>query len=306
MSAGAVIGREEELGEIRACLTAAAVGPAALLLTGEPGIGKTTLWEAGLALARTGSARVLTHRSVAAEATFAFAGLSDVISPVFDEVADDLPSPRRAALEIALLLADAHDLGPPDPRAVGLAVVDVLRMLAASSPVVGLDLQWLDLSSAAVLAAALRRLDGARVGVIATTRVLPAGGTLLPGVPWRVLDIRPLAPAALHTLLQSDLALDLPRPRLMRLYAAAGGNPFFAVELARAARFVAMRGPVRVPDSLRAVLGERLSDLPDDVADVLLTVAALARPSIDLVASSMRMPPLPPTRSRPPRRQASS
>ena len=98
MSAGAVIGREEELGEIRACLTAAAEGPAGLLLTGEPGIGKTALWESALALARVGDARVLTHRSVQTEATFAFSGLSDVVAPAYDDVADDLPSPRRAAL----------------------------------------------------------------------------------------------------------------------------------------------------------------------------------------------------------------
>jgi DNA replication protein DnaC len=75
MSAGAVIGREEELGEVRACVTACADGPAALTLAGEPGIGKTVLWEAGVEDARERGYRVLVHRSVEAEAGFAFAGL---------------------------------------------------------------------------------------------------------------------------------------------------------------------------------------------------------------------------------------
>src|SRR5690242_13877914 len=100
----AVIGREEELGEVRACLAACADGPAALVLAGEPGIGKTVLWEAGIAEARSEGFRVLTHRSVEAEAGFAFAGLSDLVAPVFEEVADALAAPRRAALEVALLL----------------------------------------------------------------------------------------------------------------------------------------------------------------------------------------------------------
>src|SRR5689334_15107503 len=106
MSAGAVIGREEELGEIRACLMACADGPALLALAGEPGIGKTILWEAGVEQARERGYRVLAHRSVQAEAGFAFAGLTDLVAPVFDEVAGELAAPRRAALETALLLVD--------------------------------------------------------------------------------------------------------------------------------------------------------------------------------------------------------
>lgn len=104
MSADAVIGREEELGEIRASLTACADGPASLALAGEPGIGKTVLWEAGVADARQRGYRVLAHRSVQAEAGFAFAGLTDLVAPVFEEAAEELAAPRRTALEAALLL----------------------------------------------------------------------------------------------------------------------------------------------------------------------------------------------------------
>ena len=96
MSAGEVIGRDEELGELDAFLDAASTGPAALVLSGEAGIGKTLLWEAGVEHARQRGARVLPHRSVEAEAGFAFAGLSDLVAPVFDEVADELAVPRAA------------------------------------------------------------------------------------------------------------------------------------------------------------------------------------------------------------------
>src|SRR3954462_7800300 len=119
MPAGAVIGREEELGEIGACLTACAAGPVALTLAGEPGIGKSVLWQAGVEDARQRGYRVLVHRSVEAEAGFAFAGLSDLVAPVFDEVASEVPAPRRAALEVALLLSEAGDT-PPATHAIGL------------------------------------------------------------------------------------------------------------------------------------------------------------------------------------------
>ncbi len=149
MAATAVVGRDDELGSIQAFLAEVEQGPAALVLSGEAGIGKTILWEAGVEEARERFGRVLSHRSVEAEASLAFAGLSDLLEPVLEEVAADLPPPRRQALEVALLLVAPGD-EPPDPRAIGLAFLDVLRLLAERGPVlVALDdLQWLDSSSA--------------------------------------------------------------------------------------------------------------------------------------------------------------
>jgi DNA-binding CsgD family transcriptional regulator len=276
MSAGAVIGREEELGEVRACLTACAEEPALLALAGEPGIGKTVLWEAGVAEARERGYRVLAHRSVQAEAGFAFAGLTDLIAPVFEEAADELAAPRRAALETALLLSDAGGT-PPELHAIGLALLDVLRALERDAPVlVALDdLQWLDASSASVLPAALRRLDRERVGLLATVR----GTAAIPAWEPTRLRVRPLEPleiGALHELMRDRLGLEFPRPRLAQIHAVSGGNPYFALELAQA------RGD-GVPESLRGLLGGRLASLPPETTDVLLLAAALARPTEDLV-----------------------
>jgi predicted ATPase len=82
-----VFGREEELGSIEAFLDRVELGPGALVLSGEPGIGKTILWEAGVGEAEQRFGRVLSHRSVEAEAALSFTGLSDLLAPVFDDVA---------------------------------------------------------------------------------------------------------------------------------------------------------------------------------------------------------------------------
>ena len=96
---------------------------------GEPGIGKTILWEAGVEDGERRLSRVLAHRSVEAEASLSFTGLSDLLAPVFQEVAPSLAPLRRRALEVALLLAEPGNAAH-DPRAIGLALLDVLRMLA--------------------------------------------------------------------------------------------------------------------------------------------------------------------------------
>ncbi len=171
MASTPVIGRDEELESVEAFLAGAAQGPKALVLAGEAGIGKTTLWETGVQEAQQRFGRVLVHRSVEAEASLSFAGLSDLLDPVLDEVAPSLTPLRLRALEVALLLAEPGE-DPPDPRAIGVALLDVLRALAEDSPVVVAldDVQWLDPSSAAVLQIAFRRLRDDRVGLLATLR----------------------------------------------------------------------------------------------------------------------------------------
>ena len=117
---------------------------------------------------------VLTCRGVEAEASLSFSGLSELLAPVLDEVTASLAPPRRRALEVALLLVEPGEAAP-DAHAIGLAVLDVLRVLAARAPLVVAvdDAQWLDPASAAVLQIALRRLRGEPVGVLITVREAP-------------------------------------------------------------------------------------------------------------------------------------
>ncbi len=296
MDATAAVGRENELGSIEAFLAEVERGPAALVLSGEAGIGKTTLWEAGVENARE-RFLVLSHRSVEAEASLAFAGLSDLLEPVLDAVASELPPLRRRALEVALLLAEPGE-EPPEPRAIGLAFLDVLRLLAARGPVVVAldDMQWLDSSSALVIPLALRRLRDERLGLLATLRSAPDAsapfelGRSFPEERLRHLEIGPLSLGALYQLVRGRLGVELTRPELVRVLEASGGNPFFALELSRelvrAGTRRAVGEALRVPESLRELLGGRLARLPAETSDVLLQVSALARPTVDLVAAA--------------------
>ena len=291
-----IIGREEELAAVEAFLDGVEQGPCALVLSGEPGIGKTVLWEGGLEEARL-RYRVLTCRGVEAEASLSFAGLSELLGDVLEEVGSSLVLPRRRALEVALLLAEPGET-PLDPHAVGLAVLDVVRAVAERGPmVIALDdLQWLDPASAGAIQIALRRLREEPLGLFATLRLGPELGSPLelersfPGERLERLTLGPLSVGALHRLLEERLGLELNRSELARVQEATAGNPFFALELGRElVRTNTRPAPgqaLRVPDSLRELLGGRLARLPGETLDVLLLVAALARPNVDVVTAA--------------------
>jgi DNA-binding NarL/FixJ family response regulator len=292
-----IIGREDELAAIEAFLSEVERGPAALVLSGEAGIGKTILWEAGLEVARDSSNRVLTCRGVEAEASFAFAGLSDLLAGIVDEVAPALVAPRRRALLVALQLEEPGETAP-DAHVIGLALLDVLQALAEDGPVlVALDdAQWLDDASAGVLQIAFRRLGEEPVGLLATVRLGPEVESAvqfersLPEGRVERIWVGPLGGGALHTLLAARLGLELSRPELARVQEATAGNPFFALELGRELVRTNTRPTpgqtLRVPESLRELLGSRLDRLPAYTGDVLIQVAALARPTVELVASA--------------------
>ena len=124
-----IIGRDEELGTVRAFISRVGDGPGALVLSGEAGIGKTVLWEAGVEEARDRFDRVLICHGVEAEASLSFTGLSDLLEQRARGGGPSLAPPRRRALEIALMLAEPGEVAP-DPHAIGLAVLDILRVLA--------------------------------------------------------------------------------------------------------------------------------------------------------------------------------
>src|SRR6266545_4125956 len=292
-----VLGREEELGTIQAFLEQVRRGPASLVLSGEPGIGKTILFEAGLEGASRLGDRVLSFRGAEAEVRLSFAALADLLTDVLDEALPSLAGPRRRALEVALLLEEPGPQ-PLDARAVALAFLDVIRAVATSGPLVIAidDLQWLDASSGRVLQAALRRLRDEPVGLLATARVtrdapLPfALERSLPDATLERLMLEPLSLGVLHRLLKERLGLDFPRPELVRLHEVTGGNPFFALEMGRelasARARLAPGRPLPVPGNLRKLLGGRLARLRPETRDVLLTAAALAEPTVDVLATA--------------------
>ena len=98
-----VIGRETELAALTAFVDAIPGGVRSLVLSGEPGIGKTTLWEDGIHAARSRGMRVLAARAGQAESRLSFTVLSDLLANVDEDVLAALPDPQRSALEVALL-----------------------------------------------------------------------------------------------------------------------------------------------------------------------------------------------------------
>ena len=292
MHTTAIVGREEELSTIRRFLAELAAGPTALVISGEPGIGKTVLWEIACEDARRHPGWLLSWRGVEAEAMFAFAGLSELLAGVLEGVAPTLAGPRRRALEVALLLAEP-DGQAPDAHAIGLALVDVLGGLCQTGPVLLAldDVQWLDASSVAVIQVAMRRLRQQPVGVLMTLREEPHSR-----MPFELersfsrqritrLSLSALGQGALKQLLRERLEAELSSADLALLHEASGGNPFFALELARSGAHRERRSRFRVPDSLSALLGERLGGLPGEIADVVLTVAVAGRPPVELIAA---------------------
>jgi hypothetical protein len=206
----ALVGREAELARVDVFLAGVGSGsPQSLLIEGEPGVGKTALWSEGLSSARVRGYRTLVARPVEIEAALSFAGLVDLLEPVLEETVPGLPEPQRRALEIALLLRPA-DVAP-DRRALATGFLNVLRTLAAGSPLIVAvdDEQWLDSSSAAVVAFAARRLQAERVAFLLSRRIDGAGSSreLDSALVGRVEHLcpAPLSLGAVHRLLQLRL-----------------------------------------------------------------------------------------------------
>ena len=147
-----LLGQDHEQAVLRLLLDRASSGPAGLLLDGEAGIGKTTLWREGIALANERGFRVLACEAAPTETPLAFAALGDLLDEVPLESREQLPPPQRRALEASLLLIEPSD-GTADQRAASVAVLTLVRVLASTTPVLIAidDVQWLDSSSARVL-----------------------------------------------------------------------------------------------------------------------------------------------------------
>jgi DNA-binding CsgD family transcriptional regulator len=256
-----LIGRAEELGLIARRLEATG----SLLLEGKPGIGKTTLWRAGVEFARVSGCQVFTAAPAEAEQPFSFAVLGDLLEPVRDEVFAALPPPQRRALERVLMVSDADDV--TDIHVVGIAVRNILGVVAEDGPVMLAidDAQWVDAASAAALEFALRRASWVRMFLAART------GCRLPlRLPVAKLAVGPMTLTAFHRLLAERLDAVWPPAALRRLHEVAGGNPFYALELARANR---SSGALALPESLQELAAGRLRVLPDSTRRRLAQLA---------------------------------
>lgn len=291
------LGREQEIKTIARFLRALPVGPSALMIQGEAGIGKTTLWNDAVGAARFASFTVMCCRPAHAEAELPYLGVADLFTDVPEQVMSELPVPQRKALEVALLRIEGE--GPPlQQRAVAASVLNVLRFLARSTPTLVAidDAQWLDSPSRRVLRFAFRRLPAAPIGVLVAIR---SGGTeddplalgsALPPERFDRLTVGPLGLDALDRLLRLRLGVALSGPTLRRVEQTSAGNPFFALELGRVLldpeESTVVGEPLRAPASLTGLLGARIARLPMPARDALLVTAALSRPTVELVRAA--------------------
>jgi len=227
-----------------------------------------------------------------------FAGLGDLLGSILDDVAPHIPTPQKAALDVALLRAPAEE-APPDPRSIATATLSAVRWLAVRAPLVIAidDRQWLDQATGDVVEFVRRRLVAEPVGFLETTRLEPerrsgAGGPSGEGI--TTLELGPLSPGALHELVRERFGRAFPRPTLMRIHKTSGGNPFYALEIAR---LLFERGdrlepgrPLPVPESLVGILRERIAALPPAVRRVLEAAAIVSKPTVDLVGAASGSP----------------
>jgi DNA-binding NarL/FixJ family response regulator len=291
LSGGELVGRERELEAGRRFLSAVPDKPAALLIRGEAGIGKTVLWRRLVDDARALGERVLVSRCFEADMPLGFATLADLLEDVVDEVAGDLPPAQHAALDFALRRSDQSG-GAPDALTVSRGVLSVLRSLANAAPLVLAvdDVQWIDSASARVLAFALRRLEGEPIGALLTWRSAesedeqPALVSSLAEGRLESVELGPLSVGALQQLLRTRLGISLPRTVLVRLTEASGGNPMYALEFARALPGPTAMATLPMPPSLRALVRDRLALLPAPIRPLLELVATLGQPTLALLA----------------------
>jgi DNA-binding CsgD family transcriptional regulator len=267
------VGREDELAQVVAFVGDVG-GPGALVLEGEAGIGKTTLWREGVAAAERAGHAVLRASPSEAETDLAFAAAADLLMPVADEALEELPDVQRRALAGALLL-ETDDIGS-DRRVVATAFLGALRGVAAARAVlVALDdAQWLDAESALLLSFTARRLSTERIRFLLTRRVGDPGAAVDLGQTVQRLRVEPLSLGALHRLLHERLGRPLPRPVLRRIHEVSGGNPFFALELARASRDTSDPAELEVPTTLEPLVHARLRRLPHPTREALAELAA--------------------------------
>jgi len=265
-------GRSTECGRLKQLLAAIRGGEGrALLLRGEPGIGKTALLE--YLVESAPDMTVLRATGVESEMALPFAGLHQLLLPLHDRF-DRVPAPQQEALEIVFGLRSGP---PPDRLLVGLAVLGLLAEVGAEGPILCVvdDAQWLDAESALMLGVVARRLVAEPIGIVFATR---EPGSELRTLP--VLQVQGLSHPDACALLGSAVAFRLDDQVRDQIVAETRGNPLALLELPRGLTAPQVSGLFGMPDA--QLLSERIEDsyvrrlrsLSDEAGRLLLLAAS--------------------------------
>jgi DNA-binding CsgD family transcriptional regulator len=284
----ALVGRDAECERLSRLLAGARCQRSGVLvLSGEPGIGKSAL--CAWAAAQAGDMRVLSTHAVESEVDLPFAALSELFAGDLDRVGS-LPEPQARALDGALARRDAP---AGDRFAIGAAVLSLLALVGEGRPVLVVvdDAQWLDASSADALLFAARRLHRESVAMLVATRpgaVFDAERSRLPRLTLTGLDM----PAAQALLEAAHEALPVPVARLLSTRTA--GNPLALLELPLLLSRGQLAGdqpidePLPLGPTLVRALCHRLSPLSDDAHRALLVAAASGGERVQPVVDAVR------------------
>jgi DNA-binding CsgD family transcriptional regulator len=242
-----------------------------IVVSGEPGIGKSALLE--YAVRRAHAMRVLRVAGVEAAGDVAFASLRELLAPVADRFAE-LPGAQRRALEGGLGLA----AGGATPAAVQAAAFALLTRLAAREPLLCVidDAHWLDAASADALVILARRLDADPIAVLFAVRE----GERFDGRGLTTIELRGLPPATARTLLARGAGRHVASTVADRLVRETGGNPLALLELPDLLTARQLAGVEQIPEplplsaSLERVFRKRLDGLPPGSRAALLLAAA--------------------------------
>src|SRR3954451_8047704 len=227
---GPLIGRAAELAGLTALLDGIETGGGALVLRGEPGIGKSRLLAEVSGIAQDRGIAVLAAAGVQSETEIAFSGLHQLLRPIRGR-AENLASGQRATLDAAFGVSEDE---APELFRIAMATLDLVADSAATRPTLLVvdDAHWVDAPSAAALAFVARRLEAEPAVLLAAVRDGFPSPFVDGGLP--VLQLPALDADASNTLLDhySDGLGSAARHRLLR---EAGGNPLALIELSAGA-----------------------------------------------------------------------
>ncbi|MHA6631247.1 AAA family ATPase [Pseudonocardia sichuanensis] len=268
-----LFGRRAETAALDGLLGRAAHGAgAALVLWGEPGIGKTALLEHAVAAAS--DATVLRCRGTRMESGLAFAALHELLWPVVDRL-ETLADPQAAALRGALGMSR----DTTNRFLIGAAVLSLVSGLARERPVLVVvdDAQWVDEASAHCLGFLARRVATEPVVMLLTGHEDPTSG------PWEglpAMEVVGLADDDARRLVDAVVP-DADEALVDHAVRAAGGNPLALHELPTLDRetdgeapLLPSGGPVPVGPRLQRAFCARVEALKPSARALLLLAAA--------------------------------
>ena len=271
MDPSSLMGRVTELGRLDEALRTLDERGTALLVVGEPGIGKTALITEAARRARDRGMLVLTSSGLLSEAHLPYAGLHQLFRPVLT-AAEELPGPQRVALLGAFGQVDE---AVSDPAGVALAALSLLRDRSWDAPVVVVaeEVPWLDRATVEVLTFAANKIEDDRILLIASCR---DNAEIVGDARFEELRVEGLDEGSSQAIVDAQApALDA---RLReRLLAEANGNPLALVELAVAwgehPAGTRIEHNVPLTGRLRDAFSERISTLPGACQQLLLIAA---------------------------------